>query len=305
MTDQRDNNDFSEDTPTEFEYTEFNPADFEGEEYFISEYGEEAEQFFDDSEFGPADYGEVSEGDVDITDDMSEEDWAEVEAAFGVQRINADGHLEEALPTVAIVGRPNVGKSSLVNRFLGRREAVVEDHPGVTRDRVSYLADWAGRRFWVQDTGGWDPDAKGIHASIAHQSEAAMHDADIILMVVDSHVGVTESDAAMARNLQRSEVPVILVANKFESESQWADVAEFYSLGLGDPWPVSALHGRGGADVLDEIVRLFPKEPKSAHSITEGPRRVTLVGKPNVGKSSLLNKLSKSCLLYTSDAADE
>ena len=294
MTDQRDNNEFSEDTPTEFEYTEFNPADFEGEEYFISEYGEEAEQFFDDSEFGPADYGEVSEGDVDITDDMSEEDWAEVEAAFGVQRINADGHLEEALPTVAIVGRPNVGKSSLVNRFLGRREAVVEDHPGVTRDRVSYLADWAGRRFWVQDTGGWDPDAKGIHASIAHQSEAAMHDADIILMVVDSHVGVTESDAAMARNLQRSEVPVILVANKFESESQWADVAEFYSLGLGDPWPVSALHGRGGADVLDEIVRLFPKEPKSAHSITEGPRRVTLVGKPNVGKSSLLNKLSKS-----------
>ena len=174
MADQRSNNEYSDDAPTQFQYTEFNPADYEGEEYFISEYGEEAEQLFDDSGFGPADYGDDA-GAAELHDDMSEEDWAEVEAAFGIQRINADGHLEEALPTVAIVGRPNVGKSSLVNRFLGRREAVVEDHPGVTRDRVSYLADWAGRRFWVQDTGGWDPDAKGIHASIAHQSEAAMH----------------------------------------------------------------------------------------------------------------------------------
>ncbi|MHA2788922.1 ribosome biogenesis GTPase Der [Corynebacterium sp. S7] len=224
-------------------------------------------------------------------EDLTEEQWQEVDEQLGILD---PGMVEEALPTVAIVGRPNVGKSTLVNRFLGRREAVVEDHPGVTRDRVSYLADWGGRRFWVQDTGGWDPDAKGIHAAIARQSEAAMQTADVIIFVVDSHVGITESDAAMAHELQRSEVPVILVANKFESDNQWADVAEFYGLGLGDPWPVSALHGRGGADVLDEVLRQFPEVPRSANSITDGPRRVALVGKPNVGKSSLLNKLSKS-----------
>ncbi|SDS09373.1 ribosome biogenesis GTPase Der [Corynebacterium timonense] len=227
----------------------------------------------------------------DMTDeDWTDEDWAELEETYGV---GGPDIIEESLPTVSIVGRPNVGKSSLVNRFLGRREAVVEDHPGVTRDRVSYLAEWGGRRFWVQDTGGWDPDAKGIHAAIARQSEAAMETSDVIVMVVDSHTGVTETDAVMARNLQRADVPVLLVANKFESESQWADVAEFYALGLGDPWPVSALHGRGGADVLDEILRVFPEVPRGAVSVTEGPRRVALVGRPNVGKSSLLNKLSK------------
>ena len=259
---------------------------------FFSTDGEE----YDTSEFGEADFGgpELDESDFDLEalagEDLSEEEWAEVEEAFGLTQPD---HVEEALPTVSIVGRPNVGKSTLVNRFIGRREAVVEDHPGVTRDRVSYMADWAGRRFWVQDTGGWDPDAKGIHAAIARQSEAAMETSDVIVMVVDSHTGVTETDAVMARNLQRAGVPVLLVANKFESESQWADVAEFYSLGLGDPWPVSALHGRGGADVLDEILRVFPDEPRAANSITEGPRRVALVGRPNVGKSSLLNKLSK------------
>ncbi|AWB83974.1 ribosome biogenesis GTPase Der [Corynebacterium liangguodongii] len=218
-------------------------------------------------------------------------DWEELERAYGVENPEI---VEEALPTVSIVGRPNVGKSTLVNRFIGRREAVVEDHPGVTRDRVSYITDWNGRRFFVQDTGGWDPDAKGIHAAIARQSEAAMETSDVIVFVVDSHTGITETDAVMARNLQRSEVPVILVANKFESEAQWGDVADFYSLGLGDPWPVSALHGRGGADVLDEILRQFPEVPRAADSVTEGPRRVALVGRPNVGKSSLLNKLSRS-----------
>ncbi|WP_257202252.1 ribosome biogenesis GTPase Der [Corynebacterium cystitidis] len=233
---------------------------------------------------------DFDEDDFDF-EEMTEEDWEALDERLGI----LDPHLvQEVLPTVAIVGRPNVGKSSMVNRFLGRREAVVEDHPGVTRDRVSYLAEWNGQRYWVQDTGGWDPDAKGIHAAIARQSEAAMATADVIVMVVDSHVGITESDSAMAHNLQRSDVPVILVANKFESDSQWADVAEFYGLGLGDPWPVSALHGRGNADVLDEIVRQFPAEPRQASSITEGPRRVALVGKPNVGKSSLLNKLSNS-----------
>ena len=275
----------------------------EVEEHYVTaddaEFYEGYEDFddsdFDDSDFGEADYGDTGlEGrdeDADEDAEYTDEEWAEIERAYGIARPDM---VEEALPTVAIVGRPNVGKSSLVNRFIGRREAVVEDHPGVTRDRVSYLADWGGRRFWVQDTGGWDPDAKGIHAAIARQSEAAMETADVIVMVVDSHTGITETDAVMARNLQRSEVPVILVANKFESESQWGDVAEFYGLGLGDPWPVSALHGRGGADVLDEILRVFPEEPRAANSITDGPRRVAIVGRPNVGKSSLLNKLSKS-----------
>ena len=275
----------------------------EVEEHYVTaddaEFYEGYEDFddsdFDDSDFGEADYGDTGlEGrdeDADEDAEYTDEEWAEIERAYGIARPDM---VEEALPTVAIVGRPNVGKSSLVNRFIGRREAVVEDHPGVTRDRVSYLADWGGRRFWVQDTGGWDPDAKGIHAAIARQSEAAMETADVIVMVVDSHTGITETDAVMARNLQRSEVPVILVANKFESESQWGDVAEFYGLGLGDPWPVSALHGRGGADVLDEILRVFPEVPRAANSITDGPRRVAIVGRPNVGKSSLLNKLSKS-----------
>lgn len=233
----------------------------------------------DESEFLAPDFGE----------EYSEAEWEELEKAFGFERETP--HVEENLCTVAIVGRPNVGKSTLVNRFLGRREAVVEDFPGVTRDRISYIADWGGQRFWVQDTGGWDPNVKGIHGAIARQAEVAMETADVIVMVVDTKVGITETDAIMAKKLQRSEVPVILVANKFDSDSQYADAAEFYALGLGDPWPVSAQHGRGGADVLDEILRKFPEEPRHS-SITEGPRRVALVGKPNVGKSSLLNKIA-------------
>ena len=222
-------------------------------------------------------------------EDFSESDWEQLEKEFGFERETP--HLEENLCTVAIVGRPNVGKSTLVNRFLGRREAVVEDFPGVTRDRISYIADWGGQRFWVQDTGGWDPNVKGIHGAIARQAETAMETADVIVMVVDTKVGITETDAVMARKLHGASVPVILVANNFDSDMQYADMAEFYALGLGDPWPVSAQHGRGGADVLDEILRSFPDQPRQP-SITEGPRRVALVGKPNVGKSSLLNKIA-------------
>ena len=258
------------------------PADFDSEE-FDYEF-DEAE--LDESEFSEADYGEDGSTEGDEAP-LSEEEWEALSHAFGVD----EQHTEENLCTVAVVGRPNVGKSSLVNRFLGRREAVVEDHPGVTRDRVSYVADWNGQRFFVQDTGGWDPNVKGIHAAIARQAEQAMATADVIVFVVDTKVGITETDAVMARKLQRSEVPVILVSNKFDSETMYADMAEFYALGLGDPWPVSAQHGRGGADVLDEILRLFPEEPRNS-SITSGPRRVALVGKPNVGKSSLLNKLT-------------
>ena len=233
----------------------------------------------DESEFLNPHFGE----------DFSESDWEQLEKEFGFERETP--HLEENLCTVAIVGRPNVGKSTLVNRFLGRREAVVEDFPGVTRDRISYIADWGGQRFWVQDTGGWDPNVKGIHGAIARQAETAMETADVIVMVVDTKVGITETDSVMARKLHGASVPVILVANKFDSDMQYADMAEFYALGLGDPWPVSAQHGRGGADVLDEILRSFPDQPRQP-SITEGPRRVALVGKPNVGKSSLLNKIA-------------
>ena len=233
----------------------------------------------DESEFLDPHFGE----------DFSESDWEQLEKEFGFERETP--HLEENLCTVAIVGRPNVGKSTLVNRFLGRREAVVEDFPGVTRDRISYIADWGGQRFCVQDTGGWDPNVKGIHGAIARQAETAMETADVIVMVVDTKVGITETDAVMARKLHGASVPVILVANKFDSDMQYADMAEFYALGLGDPWPVSAQHGRGGADVLDEILRSFPDQPRQP-SITEGPRRVALVGKPNVGKSSLLNKIA-------------
>ena len=233
----------------------------------------------DESEFLDPHFGE----------DFSESDWEQLEKEFGFERETP--HLEENLCTVAIVGRPNVGKSTLVNRFLGRREAVVEDFPGVTRDRISYIADWGGQRFWVQDTGGWDPNVKGIHGAIARQAETAMETADVIVMVVDTKVGITETDAVMARKLHGASVPVILVANKFDSDMQYADMADFYALGLGDPWPVSAQHGRGGADVLDEILRSFPDQPRQP-SITEGPRRVALVGKPNVGKSSLLNKIA-------------
>ena len=233
----------------------------------------------DESEFLDPHFGE----------DFSESDWEQLEKEFGFERETP--HLEENLCNVAIVGRPTVGKSTLVNRFLGRREAVVEDFPGVTRDRISYIADWGGQRFWVQDTGGWDPNVKGIHGAIARQAETAIETADVIVMVVDTKVGITETDAVMARKLHGASVPVILVANKFDSDMQYADMAEFYALGLGDPWPVSAQHGRGGADVLDEILRSFPDQPRQP-SITEGPRRVALVGKPNVGKSSLLNKIA-------------
>ncbi len=152
---------------------------------------------------------------------------------------------------VAVVGRPNVGKSTLVNRILGRREAVVQDVPGVTRDRVSYDALWSGRRFVVQDTGGWEPDAKGLQQLVAEQASVAMRTADAIIFVVDAVVGATTADEAAARLLQRSGKPVFLAANKVDNERGEADAAELWSLGLGEPHPVSAMHGRGVADLLD------------------------------------------------------
>ena len=178
----------------------------------------------------------------------------------------------------------------MVNRVLGRREAVVEDVPGVTRDRVAYDAMWAGRSFTLLDTGGWQRDARGMAGRIAEQAEIAVAAADVVLLVVDATVGITEEDEAVARVLQRSGKPLVLAANKVDDAKGEADTAQLWSLGLGEPMPVSALHGRGSGDVLDAVVQRLP-ERRGVQEAVGGPRRVALVGRPNVGKSSLLNKL--------------
>ncbi len=196
-----------------------------------------------------------------------------------------------AVPVIAIVGRPNVGKSALVNRILGRREAVVEDTPGVTRDRVAYKGEWHERRFSLVDTGGWEPDAKGIDASVAAQAEIAIDLSDLVMFVVDSNVGPTSTDEAVVRLLRKSGKPVFLIANKVDDVRQEPEAASLWSLGLGQPWPVSALHGRGVADLLDAILLVLPEISNVAKQEVGGPRRVAILGRPNVGKSSLLNKV--------------
>ena len=197
------------------------------------------------------------------------------------------------VPVVAVVGRPNVGKSTLVNRIIGRRQAVVEDVPGVTRDRVPYDALWNGRRFIVVDTGGWLPDARDRAAAIAAQAEMAVHTADVVLFVVDSAVGATDDDEAAVRMLRRGGKPVLLIANKVDDQRMESEAARLWSLGLGEPYPVSALHGRGSGDLLDALLAAFPVQAPLDAPRPRGPRRVALVGRPNVGKSSLLNRLAK------------
>lgn len=196
------------------------------------------------------------------------------------------------VPVLAVIGRPNVGKSTLVNRILGRREAVVEDIPGVTRDRVSYDAVWNGRAFTVVDTGGWDPDARGMAERIAAQAEIAIGLADATLFVVDATVGITDSDEAVVKILRKSGKPVILAANKVDDERAEAEAYGLWNLGLGEPFPVSALHGRGSGDLLDAVLKALPEPPPEQEQELGGPRRIAIVGRPNVGKSSLLNKLA-------------
>ncbi|OCW60925.1 GTP-binding protein EngA [Trueperella bernardiae] len=207
-------------------------------------------------------------------------------------------------PVLAIVGRPNVGKSTLVNRVVGRRVAVVQDTPGVTRDRVYYDAEWNGRAFTVVDTGGWEIDVTGIDRSVADQSEIAIREADAVMLVVDANVGVTDDDERIVELIRRSGKPTVLAANKVDSPAQEADVAYLWSLGLGEPFPVSALHGRGSGELLDEAMRVLPKVSGVRRERPgKGPRRVALVGKPNVGKSSLLNQLAGENRVVVDDLA--
>jgi GTP-binding protein len=233
--------------------------------------------------------------------ELTDEDQALVD---GDAPLLGDAAAEGPLPVVAIVGRPNVGKSSLVNRILRRREAVVEDVPGVTRDRVAYEAEWSGRRFTIVDTGGWSVDATGIHLRVAEQAEVAVDLADVVVFVVDAKVGSTDDDEAVVKLLRRAGKPVVLAANKVDDERTEADALALWNLGLGEPHAVSALHGRGSGDLLDAILDVLPEVSAVAATVESGgPRRVALIGRPNVGKSSLLNKLIGTDRVVVDDVA--
>jgi len=200
------------------------------------------------------------------------------------------------LPAVAVIGRPNVGKSTLVNRLVGGRRTIVEERPGVTRDRKELDAEWCGRRFRLVDTGGWLSEGSmegpgSLDRLVSAQAERAVALADVLLLVLDTTVGVTEEDAHVARLLQRASKPVFIVANKVDDERREADAWAFTRLGLGDPIPVSGLHGRGSGDLLDRVVAALPPESETTDADDHHPFSVAIVGRPNVGKSTLFNRL--------------
>ncbi|MEI6216557.1 MAG: ribosome biogenesis GTPase Der [Actinomycetes bacterium] len=205
------------------------------------------------------------------------------------------------LPTVAVIGRPNVGKSTLVNRMIGRREAIVEDTPGVTRDRVKYQAEWNGRRFILIDTGGWEMSPEGISEKITAGAELAIEEADVIMFVIDAQVGALDEDGALVDLLRKSKKKILLAANKVDGPREEADAHGLWNLGLGEPHFVSALHGRGSGDLLDLLVRELPEV--GSEKADDGFRKVALVGRPNVGKSSLLNVLAGESRVLVDDAA--
>ncbi len=205
------------------------------------------------------------------------------------------------LPIVALLGRPNVGKSTLINRFLGRREAIVEDTPGVTRDRVTYECEWNGREFMVMDTGGWEAKPDGISIGVSGIAELAMQEADVLALVIDAQVGALDEDDILVRELRKMKKPIILVANKVDGPAEEAQAHSLWNLGLGEPQFVSALHGRASGDLLDKIVKVLPEV--GASQSQDGYRRVALIGRPNVGKSSLLNVLAGSTRSLVDDVA--
>ena len=248
--------------------------------------------------------GDATDGDPEWLTDVADDE-LEAAAQQAASEVLLDDELleepAELLPVVAVVGRPNVGKSTLVNRILGRREAVVEDVPGVTRDRVTYRATWSGRDFMLLDTGGWDKDAVGRAASVSEQAERAMREADVVMFLVDATVGPTAADEQVVPLLRATDKPVILVANKVDNAAAETEAASLWSLGLGEPHPVSALHGRGSGDLLDTVLSLLPDEGQPVPD--SGLRRIALIGKPNVGKSSLLNRLAGDTRTVVHDVA--
>ncbi|MEO5725113.1 MAG: ribosome biogenesis GTPase Der [Ilumatobacteraceae bacterium] len=213
------------------------------------------------------------------------------------------------IPTVVVVGRPNVGKSTLFNRIVGSQVAIVENRPGVTRDRNEAEAEWLGNSFTVVDTGGWLPTGSTLDAKVSRQVEAAVRAADVVLFVVDASTGLTEDDESLATWLRKADAHVLLVSNKSDNERRENDRWGFLALGLGDPMPVSALHGRRAGDLLDEVIARFPAGDTSDNDAPEieiavdengeplwkpgdkAPPRVAIVGRPNVGKSTLFNRL--------------